>query len=125
LAQSVKILVPESLVGFQIVAFSPFIPGFDKNDPIFRFPVLHQLHRLMNMTSEQLRSGTGQDHSPRARPGRIVPARNDTRITIWFLRKLLKEKPDCVLITVYVWGLGRKQVSNLPSKIETDSATGT
>ena len=45
IAQDLEILVPEREIGFEIVAFGPFVPRFDEDDAVFAFSVANSLIR--------------------------------------------------------------------------------
>jgi hypothetical protein len=64
LANRVKVLMAKSKIRFQIIAFGPLVPGFQKYNAIFESSVRYQAQSLAQVFAKQPGSRVLQHHGP-------------------------------------------------------------
>lgn len=89
-------------VRFKVVAFSPFVPGFQDNQLMLRLVIANAIDSLVQMLLKDLRSGILEDMTIDPRAGGVIPAGHDTWIKfegLW-LGELQKRQNFLVVVNM-------------------------
>src|SRR5574337_707066 len=74
-ADSFQPLPPPFQVGLDVVAFRPFVPCRQEDQPVVTGLIVHAPERLPEKATEQLGRRVGEDQAVHTRAWRVVPVR--------------------------------------------------
>src|SRR5439155_22784772 len=101
LAEHLQISPAERSIGFQVVPFSPFVPGLDEDDAVFSRHAAHAIERPPHVTAEQLGRRSMEDGSVCSAPGRVIPVGDQARKILYAGNPIENQGIDDVFIEMH------------------------